>query len=115
MTRPATGTTPRSQAWLARDPLRRLETYLRDRGLLDDAALARFGAEAEQLAADLREAMSGPADQDPAELFAHVYAEPTPTLAAQRDFLLAELADGGGQAVTGTLEQVLAQAGPPAD
>ncbi len=80
------------QAWLARDPLRRLETYLRDHGLLDDAALARIGAEAEQLAAEVREAMSGPADQDPAELFAHVYAEPTPALAAQRDFLLAEIA-----------------------
>jgi pyruvate dehydrogenase E1 component alpha subunit len=81
------------QAWLARDPLRRLETYLRGRGLLDDAALARIGAEAEQLAAGLREAVSGEPDQDPAELFAHVYAEPTPVLAAQREFLLAEMED----------------------
>jgi pyruvate dehydrogenase E1 component alpha subunit len=81
------------QAWLARDPLRRLETYLRDRGLLDDAALARIGAQAEQLAAELRQAVSGPADCEPAELFAHVYAEPTPALAAQREFLLAEMGD----------------------
>src|SRR5580693_7571145 len=49
------------QGWLARDPLRRLETYLRDRGLLDDAALAGIGAAAEQLAAGLREAMNGEA------------------------------------------------------
>jgi hypothetical protein len=39
--------------------------------------------------------MSGEADQDPAELFAHVYAQPTPALAAQREFLLAEIADEG--------------------
>jgi 2-oxoisovalerate dehydrogenase E1 component alpha subunit len=83
------------QAWLARDPIRRLETYLRDRGLLDDAGLAAIGAQAEQLAAGVREAMAGPPDQDPAELFAHVYAEPTAALAAQRDFLLAEIATEG--------------------
>jgi len=83
------------EGWLARDPLRRLETYLRDRGLLDDAALAGISAEAEQRAAQVRQAMSGDADQDPAELFAHVYAQPTPALAAQREFLLAEIADEG--------------------
>ena len=100
------------EAWLARDPVRRLEIYLRERGLLDDAGLARISAAAEQQAADLREAMSGEVKQDPAELFAHVYAQPTRALAAQREFLLAEIADGGDQAVTGTLEQALAQAGP---
>jgi pyruvate dehydrogenase E1 component alpha subunit len=39
--------------------------------------------------------MSGDPDQDPAELFAHVYAQPTPALAAQREFLLAEIAGEG--------------------
>jgi 2-oxoisovalerate dehydrogenase E1 component alpha subunit len=82
------------QAWLARDPLARLEAYLRGRGLLDDADLARFGAAAEQQAAGLREAMAGEAAADPEDLFAHVYAEPTRALAAQRDFLLAEIAEG---------------------
>ena len=43
----------------------------------------------------MREAMSGEVNQDPAELFAHVYAEPTAALAAQREFLLAEIADEG--------------------
>jgi 2-oxoisovalerate dehydrogenase E1 component alpha subunit len=81
------------KAWLDRDPLCRMETYLRGQGLLDDADLARFGAEAEQLAADVRTAMSRDATADPSELFAHVYARPTPALAAQREFLLAELAD----------------------
>ena len=79
-------------AWLARDPLARLETYLRGRGLLGDADVASFGAEAEQRAAGLRDAMSGEMNVAPADLFAHVYAEPTQTLAAEQDFLLAELA-----------------------
>jgi pyruvate dehydrogenase E1 component alpha subunit len=70
-----------------------MEAYLRGRGLLDDADLARFGAEAEQLAADVRAAMSGEVIADPSELFEHVYARPTQALAAQREFLLAELAD----------------------
>jgi 2-oxoisovalerate dehydrogenase E1 component alpha subunit len=89
------------EAWLARDPLARLEAYLRGRDLLDDAAVAGCGTEAEQRAAALREAMSGEMDVPPAELFEHVYARPTSTLAAERDFLLAELAghgsgEGGG-------------------
>ena len=82
------------EAWLARDPLRRLETHLRDRKLVDDADLAQFATEAEQLAADVRAAMNRDMSADPADLFAHVYAEPTPALTAQREFLLAELAGG---------------------
>ncbi|HEY1914879.1 MAG TPA: pyruvate dehydrogenase (acetyl-transferring) E1 component subunit alpha [Streptosporangiaceae bacterium] len=82
------------QAWLARDPLTRLEACLRGRGLLDDADQARFAAAAEQQAAELRAAMASEAAADPAELFEHVYAEPTRALAAQRDFLLAEIAEG---------------------
>jgi pyruvate dehydrogenase E1 component alpha subunit len=81
------------EAWLVRDPLRRLEACLRDRKLVDDADLARFTDEGERLAADVRAAMNRDVIADPAELFAHVYAEPTPALAAQREFLLAELAD----------------------
>ena len=83
------------EAWLDRDPLRRLETYLRGRGMVDDADLARFGTEAEQLAADVRAAMSNDVIGDPSDLFAHVYAQPTAALTAQREFLLAELAQDG--------------------
>jgi len=39
-------------------------------------------------------AMNRDMSADPADLFAHVYAEPTPALTAQREFLLAELAGG---------------------
>ncbi len=82
------------QAWLERDPLSRLETYLRERGLLDDADMARISGDAEHQAAAVREAMSGEPAADPAELFAHVYAQPTLALAAQREFLHAEIDEG---------------------
>ena len=78
-------------AWLARDPITRLETYLRAGGLLDDAAAARLAAEAERLAEDVRQQMNAEVRVDPAELFEHVYAEPTAALEQQRAALLAEL------------------------
>jgi len=81
------------QSWLARDPLARMASYLRASGLLDHEVEAQVHAEAEQLAADLRERMNVEASVDPVELFAHVYSEPTAALAEQRAELLAELAD----------------------
>ncbi|HEV7205449.1 MAG TPA: pyruvate dehydrogenase (acetyl-transferring) E1 component subunit alpha [Jatrophihabitans sp.] len=79
------------QAWLARDPIDRLEAFLRAAGELDDEAVAAARAEAEERAADLRTRMNVDVDLDPAELFAHVYAEPTKNLDRQREFLRAEL------------------------
>jgi pyruvate dehydrogenase E1 component alpha subunit len=79
--------------WLERDPLQRLETYLRASGELDDAQVAVVAADAEAAAADLRERMNADVVHDPAELFAHVYAEPTAALLRQQADLIAELAD----------------------
>ncbi|HEX4258282.1 MAG TPA: pyruvate dehydrogenase (acetyl-transferring) E1 component subunit alpha [Streptosporangiaceae bacterium] len=81
--------------WLARDPITRLETYLRTAGLLDDESAGRLRAEAEQSAAVLRDRMNTDVPSDPAELFAHVYTEPTAPLREQRASLLAELRDAG--------------------
>ncbi|HEY2523096.1 MAG TPA: pyruvate dehydrogenase (acetyl-transferring) E1 component subunit alpha [Streptosporangiaceae bacterium] len=78
-------------AWLARDPLTRLETYLRGAGRLDDGGAGQLRAEAEQFAAALRDRMNADDPVDPAELFAHVYTEPTAPLREQRDSLLGEL------------------------
>jgi pyruvate dehydrogenase E1 component alpha subunit len=78
-------------AWLARDPVARLETYLRTASLLDDAAATRLAAEAERLAGEVRERMNEEVTVDPAELFEHVYAQPTAALERQRAALLAEL------------------------
>jgi pyruvate dehydrogenase E1 component alpha subunit len=79
------------QAWLDRDPITRLESYLRGTGLLDDGRTTRVVDEAERLAADLRERMSLDPVPDPAELVAHVYAKPTPALIEQARQVRAEL------------------------
>jgi 2-oxoisovalerate dehydrogenase E1 component alpha subunit len=80
-------------SWLARDPIARLETYLRASHLLDDAAAGRLAADAERLAEDLRQRLNQEVSADPALLFEHVYAEPTAALDRQRAALLAELAE----------------------
>jgi 2-oxoisovalerate dehydrogenase E1 component alpha subunit len=82
-------------AWQARDPLARLDTYLRGAGLLDDADAAGLHEEADRFAASVREQMNSDAAGDPAELFAHVYAAPTAQLIDQRGDLLAELQGHG--------------------
>ncbi len=81
------------QGWLGRDPLPRLERYLRAAGLLDDGLAATVTAEAEQLAADVRDRMSAEPRTNPAELFRYVYARPTPALDQQRRALEAELGE----------------------
>ncbi len=80
-------------AWLERDPIARLEAHLRAASLLDDAAAGRLAAEAERLAEEVRTRMNADPGIDPAELFEHVYAQPTAALERQRAALLAELAD----------------------
>ena len=80
------------QQWLARDPVSRLETYLRTTGVLDDAAAAGIAAEAESFATGLRTRMNQDVAPSPDELFAHVYASPTAALQQQRDHLREELA-----------------------
>jgi 2-oxoisovalerate dehydrogenase E1 component alpha subunit len=78
--------------WLARDPLIRLERYLRAINRLDDTGADALAAEAERQACELRERMNSDVEHDPAELFDHVYAEPTAALRAQQAALIAELA-----------------------
>jgi 2-oxoisovalerate dehydrogenase E1 component alpha subunit len=80
------------QQWLARDPVSRLEAYLRSAGALDDAAAAEIAAEAETFAVDVRTRMHQDVAPSPDELFTHVYASPTPALLQQRDHLREELA-----------------------
>ncbi|MFG3417384.1 pyruvate dehydrogenase (acetyl-transferring) E1 component subunit alpha [Micromonospora sp. NPDC049460] len=79
-------------AWRDRDPVARLETYLRARDVLDDARVAAIADEAEAYAADLRTRMNAQPTVDPMSLFDHVYAEPTPQLVEQREQVRAELA-----------------------
>ncbi|MGA6164859.1 pyruvate dehydrogenase (acetyl-transferring) E1 component subunit alpha [Amycolatopsis magusensis] len=69
--------------WLGRDPLDRIEAYLRSRGLLDDTRRDAVLAEAEAFASKVRDGMNAEVEADPADLFRHVYAEPTPALREQ--------------------------------
>jgi pyruvate dehydrogenase E1 component alpha subunit len=80
------------EQWRERDPVARLEAYLRSVDLLDDAAVAAVAAEGEEYAARLRDRMNDTPTVDPMSLFEHVYAEPTPQLVEQRDQVRAELA-----------------------
>ena len=85
-TPPATATTPRSRPGAAHDPIARLERVpARRAALLDDdgiAAVADGGRGA--WPPTLRDRMNADPALDPLELFAHVYAEPTPQLREQR-------------------------------
>ncbi len=78
--------------WLARDPLDRLERYLTAQGLIDADERQKITDEAEAYAESLRERMNADPTLDPAALFEHVYATPTPALRAQAAELAEELA-----------------------
>ena len=66
--------------------------YLRAAGALDDAHEDEITAAAEEMAAAVRAGLGADAPVDPEELFAHVYATPTPQLSEQRAGLRTELA-----------------------
>jgi 2-oxoisovalerate dehydrogenase E1 component alpha subunit len=78
-------------AWVAKDPLVRLEAYLRAEGVLDDAQAAAFAEAAERLAQHTREGLNRDVVPDPDDLFRFVYSEPTPQLAEQLALVQDEL------------------------
>jgi pyruvate dehydrogenase E1 component alpha subunit len=80
------------EAWRAHDPIALLEHELTERGLIDEAGIEAARAAAETMAAELRAHMNQDPVLDPMDLFADVYAEPTPQLREQREQLAAELA-----------------------
>lgn len=89
------------RSWLARDPVHRLERYLRDVHILSDDAVAATATAAEAFATSLRERMNTDVELDPVQLFTHVYAEPTAALLAQQAELLAELVELAADQVDG--------------
>jgi pyruvate dehydrogenase E1 component alpha subunit len=78
--------------WLRRDPIARLEAWLRHEDLVDDAFVASVARDAEAFAAGLREGLSADLAVDPMSLFDNVFATPTAQLLEQRAMVLAELA-----------------------
>jgi 2-oxoisovalerate dehydrogenase E1 component alpha subunit len=77
--------------WLARDPISRLERYLRDRGQLTDSLFAEFTSAAAQLAERVREGLNRDVEPDPDALFADVFARRTQQLREQAAMLADEL------------------------
>ncbi|MDU0368687.1 pyruvate dehydrogenase (acetyl-transferring) E1 component subunit alpha [Microbacterium sp. NPDC089180] len=80
------------EAWSQRDPIARLEAYLRAEGVLDDSALDEVARAADALAADVRAACIGATTRSPETMFDHVYAEPHPGLERQKAEYVAYLA-----------------------
>ncbi|MEV6480637.1 pyruvate dehydrogenase (acetyl-transferring) E1 component subunit alpha [Streptomyces sp. NPDC051576] len=80
------------ETWRAHDPIALLEHELTERGLIDDDGIRAARDAADSMAAELRAHMNQDPVLDPMDLFADVYAEPTPQLREQREQLAAELA-----------------------
>jgi 2-oxoisovalerate dehydrogenase E1 component alpha subunit len=76
----------------ALDPIPRYAAYLRHLDLFTDRFEHRVAAHSSRMCSELREVVCEAADPDVAELFDTTYAAITPTLAAQRRELQAELA-----------------------
>ncbi|MBD8044447.1 pyruvate dehydrogenase (acetyl-transferring) E1 component subunit alpha [Arthrobacter sp. Sa2BUA2] len=77
--------------WVPKDPLTRLRTYLRDLGLLDDAAEEAMAADAETVASRIRDGLNTDTEPEPMDLFNFVYERRTPQLAEQAALLQDEL------------------------
>ena len=70
--------------WRGRDPIDRVERYLRAGGHLDDAALSRVAAEADELARAIRTGVRALPEPEPGRLFEHAYESLPEELLEQR-------------------------------
>jgi pyruvate dehydrogenase E1 component alpha subunit len=72
------------EEWKLRDPIARLKAYLSRSGIADHDFFDSVEGEADELAARIRQGTVEMVDPPGPSMFDHVYAEQTPTLAAQR-------------------------------
>ncbi|CAN3130018.1 pyruvate dehydrogenase (acetyl-transferring) E1 component subunit alpha [Mycobacterium sp. smrl_JER01] len=82
-----------TRRWLARDPITRYRSYLRDGDIWTERLEERIGHRAQRLRTELRDTLIGAPDADITEVFDTVYHRITPDLARQRDELTSELAE----------------------
>ena len=78
-------------AWVARDPLTRLEIFLRAEGVLTDEIAERLTKDAERVAQHTRDGLNLDVRPNHEDLFQHIYAEPTPQLREQQALVADEL------------------------
>ena len=86
------------EEWAAKDPIARVETYLRSTGVLDDAAAAAIAAKSDAVAAEFRAGCLALDDPEPLTVFVNVYATPHSGLARQRSQYEAYLGGFSGSA-----------------
>ena len=79
------------QAWLKRDPIKRLKTYLESRKLWDEKKEKSLQEELKKMLAEAVERAEAEPAPDPMDLFEDVYAELTPQLKKQKAELLQEV------------------------
>jgi len=71
------------EKWKAKDPIPRLEAFLRETGRIDDEAVEAIEEDVKGRVADAIEAAESDPRPDPSEMFNHAYAERTPEIQAQ--------------------------------
>jgi pyruvate dehydrogenase E1 component alpha subunit len=79
-------TSDEEESWRRRDPIARMETYLRARGA-SEAFFADVQAESQALADDTRTRTNALGGVDREAMFAHVYSEDHPLIDEQRRWL----------------------------
>ena len=75
------------EEWRRKDPIDRLESYLRRTGRLDDESDDAIGDRIEEELSTLIETAEDRVEPDPLRMFDFVYEEPTPRIAEQREYL----------------------------
>ncbi|CAH0179796.1 MULTISPECIES: pyruvate dehydrogenase (acetyl-transferring) E1 component subunit alpha [unclassified Microbacterium] len=80
------------ESWKTRDPIARVESYLRSLGEIDDEQIAAAHADADKMAREMRAECLGMVTREPLAVFDGVYAEPHCGIDRQRDEYAAYLA-----------------------